>query len=112
MQIHPVVSIAQLESATFDNDPYGRAQDTEPSSVENEAVNSDNDNTTPVYEIERLLDKRATQRDRGRARVEYLVKWKGYGHSHNAWYGIEDLQDAKELVDEYERRHVAYTHMG
>ncbi len=102
MRIHPVVSVAQLEPA-YDNDPYGREANTEPPPVENEAVNSDNDETAPAYEIERLLDRRVTRRGRGKVTVQYLVKWKGYSHAHNAWYGLEDLQDAKELLDEYAR---------
>jgi hypothetical protein len=37
-----------------------------------------------------------------RTRVEYLVKWKGYGPEHNQWLTeTEVLRHAQEAVDEY-----------
>ena len=56
------------------------------------------------YEIENLLDKQEVRkygRGKGTA-VEYLVKWKDWGPAHNAWHQVEDLQDAKELMDSRE----------
>ena len=29
---------------------------------------------------------------------------KNYGHEYNVWYSIDDLQDAQELIAEYESR--------
>ncbi len=102
MKIHPVVSVAQLEPAPLaEDDPYNREQNAEPPPVENEAT----DDPAPAYEIERLLDRRVTRRGRGKPTTQYLVKWKGYNNSHNVWYEVEDLQDARELLDDYERRY-------
>lgn len=54
------------------------------------------------YEIEKLLDKREVRRGRG-VSTEYLVRWAGYGPEHDAWYNVKDLEDSKDLVDDYER---------
>ena len=34
-----------------------------------------------------------------------MLRWKGYGAEDDMWYRLEDLDKAKELVDEYERQH-------
>ena len=36
--------------------------------------------------------------------TEYLIKWKGYGLEYDRWYNIKDLDDAAELVKEYESK--------
>jgi hypothetical protein len=33
------------------------------------------------------------------------VRWKGYGAEFDQWYGIDLLDHATELVDDYERKH-------
>lgn len=96
MKIHPVASIAQLEPATPGPDPYGRTTDYHPPPVEEE---DDPLREAPHYEVERLLDKRIS-----RNQPQYLVKWKGYGNEHNVWYPLRALDDADELVAEYEAR--------
>ena len=35
--------------------------------------------------------------------TEYLVIWKGYGPEFDCWMNIKDLQDASELVRDYEK---------
>jgi hypothetical protein len=100
MKIHPVVSIAHLEPAKGP-DPYQRARPNHPPPVE---VENPTTNEAPSYEIERLAAHRYTGSGLNRER-EYLVVWKGYGPSHNAWYKARDLGDAKELVDAYDRTH-------
>lgn len=51
--------------------------------------------------VERLLNKRVIRKGRGLA-TEYLLRWKGYGPEFDRWYNLKDLQDALELVEEYE----------
>ena len=34
--------------------------------------------------------------------MEYLIRWKGCGPEDDQWKNIKGLQDAKELVKEYE----------
>ena len=53
----------------------------------------------PEYEVEQVLD----HRKRGRG-VQYLIKWKGYGHKENTWEPASNLSHAKELLDEFSRR--------
>ena len=53
------------------------------------------------YDVERLLNKRIIKKGRGLA-TEYLLRWRGYGLEFDRWYNIKDLQDALELVQEYD----------
>ena len=92
MRIHPVISIAQLEPKVPGIDPYGREQNHEPPPV----ITEDGERE---YTVERLLDRRAMY-----GRVHYLVKWANYGNEHNVWYDVDDLQDAAEVVEQYDRR--------
>ena len=101
MSIWPVVSIAQLEPYNGP-DPYRRERNTEPPPVDdgNNEEDSENDpGTAPSYEIGRLIGKRIS-----RKKVHYLVKWRGYGNQHNVWYSADDLDNAKDLIDDYESR--------
>ena len=100
MRIHPVVSIAQLEPAP-ENAPYNRQSNTKPPLIN---IKNEDDTSAPSYKIKRLLDKHTTHWGRDQPFVQYLVKWKGYNHSHNVWYGVEDLAEARDFVDDYERR--------
>ncbi len=54
----------------------------------------------PEYEVEALLDRKIVRRV-----VSYLVKWKGYDHCENMWIKRSWLNNAMDLVREYERRH-------
>ena len=35
---------------------------------------------------------------------KYLVQWKGFAAENDTWKKKEDLENAKELVDEFEER--------
>ena len=39
--------------------------------------------------------------------IKYLVRWLGYGPEYDMWYSIENLQNAQELIEEYEQLHNA-----
>src|SRR6201999_906153 len=36
--------------------------------------------------------------------VKYLVKWKGWDDSYAEWKSVEDLNNAQDVIDEYEYR--------
>ena len=92
-KVHPVFTIAQLEPAPPpSDDPYQRPRPTHP-----QAVSADGQE----YDVERLLNKRVVRKGRGLA-TEYLLRWKGYGPEFDRWYNLKDLQDALELVEDYE----------
>ena len=99
MRMHPVVSIAQLEPAIKGLDPYGRVKHSNPPPVVEKDSTTDE---ADLYTIEAIIGKK----DSGK-KLQYLVKWKGYGHEHNAWYDVADLEDVPNLIQEYEARHVS-----
>ena len=57
-------------------------------------------NDSKSYELERVLDKRVSPR----GSVKYLVRWKGYGPEEDVWKSVKELENAKELIEEYEAR--------
>ena len=93
-RVHPVFSVAQLEPWPNDSDPFDRPQPEEPDSI---FVEGD----TPKwksFELERILNKRTHPS----GKIEYLVKWKGYGPQHDRWYNVKRLENARELIQDYE----------
>ena len=51
------------------------------------------------YEVDEVLDSRMKGR-----RLQYLVRWRGYGQEENLWIPEEDL-DATELIANFYRAH-------
>lgn len=103
---YPVISIAMLEPAPKEDDPYHRPrQEGQPPITDEE-----HPEVKDAYEIEKLVDRRVS-RPRGRGSrekpdiVEYLVKWKDWGKAHNVWYEVEDLVNASELMEEYDEKY-------
>lgn len=92
IEIHPVISIAQLEPAPKSEDPFKRPYPTNPG-----PVRAEGDDSAPSYEIERIIGKRIS-----RKKLQYLVSWKGYNSAHNVWYNVENLDNAKEAIEDYE----------
>jgi hypothetical protein len=74
-------------------DPYQRSL---PDGLEPVQVEGDTDKVKS-FEIERLINKRTTARG-----AEYLIRWKGYGPQHDEWRSIPELQNALDLVSDYE----------
>ena len=95
MFIHPVISIAQLEPALKEPDFYGRQRDQHLFPVQIESFGD-----VPVYEIKRFVNK-ITFRN---GKVQYRMQWKGYGPEYNVWYDVDDLETAKNFINDYEKR--------
>ncbi|RYO97135.1 hypothetical protein DL765_011304 [Monosporascus sp. GIB2] len=51
------------------------------------------------FEVEEILDSRR----RGR-RLEYLIKWGGYGHEHNSWGPMAHLKNCREQLQHFHKR--------
>ncbi len=97
-KIHDVVSIAHLEPASTEgNDPYHRPRPTHPDAV------ITTPDAEPEWELEQLLRRRTYRKGRGYA-TEYLARWLGYGPEYDSWVNVKDLGNARELVDEFNRR--------
>ena len=60
--------------------------------------------TTPEgeeeYVVERILDSKWVGR-----RLEYYVKWKGYGPEENTWEPVAHLANAPDKLAVYHRRY-------
>jgi len=50
------------------------------------------------YKVEEIFD-----RQERRGKTKYLVKWKGYMAEENIWKGLENLKNAMEKVEEFEK---------
>ena len=35
----------------------------------------------------------------------YLVRWKGWGRELDEWHGLDDLENAMELVNAFDNKH-------
>jgi len=50
------------------------------------------------FEIEKIINKRTV-----RGKEKFLVRWKGYTAEEDTWENRENLENAKELIEEFER---------
>ena len=51
------------------------------------------------YEVEAIKDKRIND-----GKIEYLIKWAKYKDDESTWEPIENLENSKELIEEYENK--------
>ena len=52
------------------------------------------------YNIEKILDRRKVN-----GKFEYKIKWEGYPMNQSTWEPLKNLENAIELVDEYDKYH-------
>ena len=52
------------------------------------------------FKIEKILNKRTI-----RGKEKFLVRWKGYMVEKDTWENRENLENVKELVEEFERKY-------
>ena len=84
---HPVFSVNLLCPYEKDLIPERHAQPPPPPIIRD---------GVPEYEVERILDSRIH-----RGRLEYLVRWKGYGAADDLWLPARDVSGARRLVTEF-----------
>jgi hypothetical protein len=56
------------------------------------------------YDVKKIVRKEWVLID-GRYEPRYFVPWKGWGREHDEWHGLDDLENAMELVDAFDNEH-------
>ncbi|KAM7222641.1 hypothetical protein V8F06_002135 [Rhypophila decipiens] len=97
-RVHPVVSVAHLSPTPGGNDPFGR-EVVLPGPVQDEQGSGEEGGE--LYELERVVDHKENKN----GLFKYLVKWLGYGNEHNVWRTEWQLRNAKDLIEDYWKRH-------
>jgi len=88
MRIHPVVNVSQI--VRYKEQVEGQKKE-EGKPIEIKGVKE--------WEIEKILNKRKI-----RGIDKYLVRWKGFTAEHDTWERKEDLENAKEVLEEFKGR--------
>jgi len=89
IKIHPVVNVSRVQ--LYKSQVKGQKK-IPPKPVIIEGVEE--------FEVERILNKRTV-----RGKEKFLVRWKGYTAGEDTWENRKNLENAKELVEEFEREH-------
>lgn len=89
MPIHPVFHVSLLTPHTTDTIPGRTQPELPPVIVEDHEE----------FEVEKIVNSRKHY-----GKVQYLVKWKGYGPEGNTWEPPEHMTHAKEKIDEFYQR--------
>jgi len=89
IKIHPVVNISRVR--LYKSQVKGQKKiPPNPVIIEGEEE----------FEVEKILNKRMV-----RGKEKFLVRWKGYTAEEDTWESRENLENAKELVEEFEREY-------
>jgi hypothetical protein len=93
-RIHLMILVTHLESmSNFVSDFYKRSR-----SKKSEIIYmKENNDNVKSFEVKRLINRRTISRE-----IEYLLRWKDYDSEHDVWRSVSKLQNAKELIHEYE----------
>ena len=94
MKIHPVFHISQLKV-------YRRPEATERTYTKLESIISASGELE--YEVEKIINHRKQRRGK-RAKIEYLIVWKGYPAHKMTWEPKENVANAPEKISDYYRR--------
>ncbi|EUC55741.1 Transposon Tf2-1 polyprotein, partial [Rhizoctonia solani AG-3 Rhs1AP] len=90
MKIHPMFHVSLL--TRFKPDPHGREPEQPPPMVTEEGKEE--------YKVEEVLNSRKKGR-----KIEYFVKWKGYGVGDQTWEPSENLENAKGQVETFHKKY-------
>jgi hypothetical protein len=97
-QVHDVISVTHLEPSPCPRvDPYARmrpATDLAPVYA--------HDNGDEEWELYALVGKRVTSTG-SEWRTQYLARWKEHGPEWDRWYDEAELENAEDLVMDYEK---------
>jgi len=89
IKIHPVVNVSRVR--LYKSQVKGQKKiPPKPVIIEEEEE----------FEVEKILNKRMVRR-----KEKFLVRWKDYTVGEDTWENRENLENAKELVEEFEREH-------
>ncbi len=97
-RIHSIIFIVQLKSAFKNADSFKHSRSDNSFFIEVEK----NINKWVSYEIKKLIDDRVQWFDRRSLIRKYLVRWKEYESEYNEWYDEDLLDNALELIWNYE----------
>ena len=61
----------------------------------------DTDSEAEDFEVEEIVDHRPKGEGRTNRKVEYRVKWVGYGPKNNTWEPFENLEGAPDALNDY-----------
>ena len=92
--IHPVFSVTLLHP--FEGDLIAKRQERHPPPpppIVRDGIEE--------YEVEKILNSRIFH-----GKVEYLVRWKGYGVEEDEWCPVRDVQGSKQLIAEFHHTHL------
>jgi len=89
VKIHPVVNVSRIRRYIGQVEGQKKKQ-LLPVIIEGEEE----------WEVERILNKR-----RVRGKNKYLVRWKGFMAESDTWEGRENLKNAKEAIEEFEKEY-------
>ena len=86
---HPVFSVVLLRPYEKDAIPERHSSPPPPPIIQD---------GVPEYEVEKILDSRVF-----RGRLEYLVRWKGYGAADDLWIPAKDASGARKRIADFHR---------
>ena len=95
MKVHPVFHVSNLKPYHPDEEDPARNQ---PSRA---PVNLRSQRRREEKQAEEILADRIIKVQR-RPRQEYLVKWKGLGDEETSWENAEDLEQFKQMIEDFE----------
>ena len=72
----------------------------EKATTDPESEGDDEDGDEEEYEIEKIVAHKRT-----RNHWHFLIAWKGYPISENKWIAERHLQNAKQIVGAYKKKH-------
>ena len=89
IKIHSVVNVSRIQRYI---EQVERQRKEQPASVVIEEKEE--------WEVERILNKQWIQ-----GKDKYLVQWKGFMAESDTWEGRENLENAREAIEEYEKEY-------
>ena len=89
-RLHPVFHVSKLRPTVEDTIPGRRPKPPPPPEIHDDGEH---------YVVEEILDSRVH-----RGKLQFKVRWEGYGPEHDEWVAEKDLA-APDLLREFYRKH-------